>query len=136
LNVTPGMPRHLSAAAHLNAAAAADQMLNDVGDAMCERCGGFQSTKGDQMLLCDAPKGEGTCDKGYHMKCLRPALSTVPKGDWHCPQCCQETTPPAQEELELEVEGRLVVVTNDAEEADAWCDREVDLSTDSQVSAS
>ena len=111
-------------------------MLNDVGDAMCERCGGFQSTKGDQMLLCDAPKGEGTCDKGYHMKCLRPALSTVPKGDWHCPQCCQETTPPAQEELELEVEGRLVVVTNDAEEADAWCDREVDLSTDSQVSAS
>ncbi|XP_034233074.1 bromodomain adjacent to zinc finger domain protein 1A isoform X2 [Thrips palmi] len=35
----------------------------------------------DQMLLCDG------CNKGHHMYCLKPKLTSVPKGDWFCPTC-------------------------------------------------
>lgn len=33
------------------------------------------------MLLCDG------CDRGYHMHCLNPPLSNVPKADWYCVKC-------------------------------------------------
>jgi len=33
------------------------------------------------MLLCD------TCDVAYHMYCLQPVLTKVPKGDWDCLAC-------------------------------------------------
>eukprot|EP00960_Hanusia_phi_P045330 757169-Hanusia_phi.AAC.1 len=33
------------------------------------------------MLLCDE------CDRGWHMRCLRPPLKEVPEGDWSCPKC-------------------------------------------------
>ncbi|KAK3283157.1 hypothetical protein CYMTET_9141 [Cymbomonas tetramitiformis] len=33
------------------------------------------------MVLCD------TCNKGYHLWCLTPALSEVPEGEWLCPRC-------------------------------------------------
>jgi hypothetical protein len=33
------------------------------------------------MLLCDF------CERGYHMTCLDPPLTKVPKGDWACPSC-------------------------------------------------
>jgi hypothetical protein len=33
------------------------------------------------MLLCDG------CHCGWHMMCLRPALTVVPPGDWFCPEC-------------------------------------------------
>lgn len=39
----------------------------------------------DTMLLCDK------CYKGYHMSCLRPALTAIPEEDWFCPSC--EDTP-------------------------------------------
>ncbi|KAK3250403.1 hypothetical protein CYMTET_40214 [Cymbomonas tetramitiformis] len=45
----------------------------------CEVC-----SKADgeaEMLLCD------TCNKGYHLWCLTPALSEVPEGEWLCPRC-------------------------------------------------
>merc|ERR1719336_2749970 len=35
----------------------------------------------DKMLLCDS------CDKGYHMYCLKPKLKSIPEGDWFCPEC-------------------------------------------------
>lgn len=35
----------------------------------------------EQMLLCDL------CDRGHHMYCLKPALKTIPTGDWFCPDC-------------------------------------------------
>lgn len=31
----------------------------------------------DKMLLCDG------CDKGHHMYCLKPPISTIPDGDWY-----------------------------------------------------
>ncbi|XP_014255496.1 bromodomain adjacent to zinc finger domain protein 1A isoform X2 [Cimex lectularius] len=35
----------------------------------------------ENMLLCD------TCNKGHHLYCLKPKLTKVPAGDWHCPRC-------------------------------------------------
>jgi PHD and RING finger domain-containing protein 1 len=33
------------------------------------------------LLLCDS------CDLGYHLECLTPPLSRVPRGEWFCPDC-------------------------------------------------
>ena len=33
------------------------------------------------MLLCDQ------CQRGWHMACLTPPLSTLPRGEWICPRC-------------------------------------------------
>ncbi|XP_037550771.1 bromodomain adjacent to zinc finger domain protein 1A [Nematolebias whitei] len=35
----------------------------------------------DNMVLCDR------CDRGHHIRCLRPRLKSVPEGDWFCPDC-------------------------------------------------
>ncbi|KAK3240018.1 hypothetical protein CYMTET_50097 [Cymbomonas tetramitiformis] len=45
----------------------------------CEVC---RKTDGEaEMLLCD------TCNRGYHLWCLTPALDGVPEGEWLCPVC-------------------------------------------------
>ncbi|KAJ7380302.1 Bromodomain adjacent to zinc finger domain protein 1A [Desmophyllum pertusum] len=36
---------------------------------------------GTTLILCD------DCNLGYHLQCLRPALSKVPEGHWSCPAC-------------------------------------------------
>ena len=40
-----------------------------------------------EMLLCDWPLGGGlgTCDAGYHLKCLPTPLDAVPAGEFFCP---------------------------------------------------
>ncbi|KAG8262286.1 Bromodomain adjacent to zinc finger domain protein 1A [Homalodisca vitripennis] len=35
----------------------------------------------EKMLLCDG------CNKGHHMYCLKPKLTSVPQGNWYCPKC-------------------------------------------------
>ena len=52
---------------------------DDGGDTNCERC-----NLGDDepnLVLCD------DCPRGWHVYCLRPKLSHVPKGRWACPTC-------------------------------------------------
>lgn len=51
-------------------------------DVPCQVCQEKHSKRNNEMLLCDR------CDKGYHMRCLTPALTTVPAGKWYCPACC------------------------------------------------
>lgn len=46
---------------------------------MCEIC--LRGEDGLNMLLCDE------CNRGYHMYCLQPALTTIPKSQWFCPPC-------------------------------------------------
>nr|XP_049595811.1 bromodomain adjacent to zinc finger domain protein 1A isoform X3 [Syngnathus scovelli] len=48
-------------------------------NARCRVC----RRKGDAntMLLCDV------CDRGHHMRCLRPRLKSVPEGEWFCSDC-------------------------------------------------
>ncbi|XP_071850696.1 tyrosine-protein kinase BAZ1B-like isoform X2 [Apostichopus japonicus] len=48
-------------------------------NAKCKIC----RKKGDtsQILLCDE------CNQPFHLLCLRPALTSVPSGEWKCPSC-------------------------------------------------
>lgn len=48
----------------------------DDHDEICEVC-----EKGGDLLCCD------TCTLVFHLKCIRPKLSVVPKGHWSCPHC-------------------------------------------------
>ncbi|CAO1625603.1 unnamed protein product [Sympodiomycopsis kandeliae] len=50
---------------------------------MCEIC--LRGDGGTSMLLCDE------CDRGYHMYCLDPPLTSVPKSEWYCPPCLVST---------------------------------------------
>ena len=49
-------------------------------DTVCTVC--MRTTNAEGMLLCDK------CDKGWHMGCMRPPMTKIPKGDWLCPECC------------------------------------------------
>ena len=51
---------------------------DDEDDVKCQVC---NKPDAKSMLLCDV------CDKGYHMQCLSPPLSAIPRGDWKCPAC-------------------------------------------------
>lgn len=46
---------------------------------MCEIC--LRGDDGVSMLLCDE------CNRGYHMYCLDPPLTSIPKSEWYCPPC-------------------------------------------------
>ena len=48
----------------------------------CSICG--TSDNDDQLLFCD------DCDRGYHMYCLSPPLTTPPEGSWSCNICKEE----------------------------------------------
>ncbi|KAI4345110.1 hypothetical protein L6164_012270 [Bauhinia variegata] len=54
----------------------------DYSDAVCDQCGSGEQQ--DELLLCDK------CDKGFHMKCLRPIVVRIPIGSWLCPNCSGE----------------------------------------------
>ena len=45
------------------------------------------------MLECDG------CLRGFHMRCLRPALREVPAGEWRCADCCAGAPPRAPARL-------------------------------------
>ncbi|KAG0168879.1 hypothetical protein DFQ30_004217 [Apophysomyces sp. BC1015] len=49
------------------------------GGQACEIC--HNGDNEEQILLCDG------CDRGYHMNCLTPPLTAVPKTDWFCVKC-------------------------------------------------
>lgn len=46
---------------------------------VCEIC--KRNENDDALLLCDG------CNRGYHLYCLKPPLSSVPKTDWYCLHC-------------------------------------------------
>jgi chromodomain-helicase-DNA-binding protein 4 len=54
---------------------------NDIHNEECEVC----DQVGD-LLCCD------TCTLVFHLKCLRPKLATVPKGNWSCAHCIIEVS--------------------------------------------
>lgn len=51
----------------------------DYCNVSCEQC--RSGDRPDELLLCDK------CDKGFHMKCVRPIVVRVPIGSWLCPKC-------------------------------------------------
>ncbi|SNX84289.1 probable regulator Ustilago maydis 1 protein (Rum1) [Melanopsichium pennsylvanicum] len=66
-----GVSPHVEADPHVRTQAGEEQM--------CEIC--LRGEDGLNMLLCDE------CNRGYHMYCLQPALTSVPKSQWFCPPC-------------------------------------------------
>ncbi|KAL2638896.1 hypothetical protein AAZX31_06G144800 [Glycine max] len=48
-------------------------------DLLCDQCGSGELP--EELLLCDK------CDKGFHMKCVRPIVVRIPIGSWLCPNC-------------------------------------------------
>ena len=40
--------------------------------------------EGGHLLVCDS------CDLAYHTECLKPAIETVPEGEWNCDYCLDE----------------------------------------------
>ncbi|EOA20840.1 hypothetical protein CARUB_v10001176mg [Capsella rubella] len=51
-------------------------------DLACEKCGSGEGD--DELLLCDK------CNRGFHMKCLRPIVVRVPIGPWLCVDCSDQ----------------------------------------------
>ena len=51
-------------------------------DSLCAACNKPEgSGKAGRLLCCDL------CPRVYHLRCLDPPLSGVPRGDWHCQHC-------------------------------------------------
>lgn len=57
----------------------ADAGEDDGDEHACKKCN--KSDHPEWLLLCDK------CDAGWHCSCLRPALLSVPEGEWFCPPC-------------------------------------------------
>ncbi|KAJ1395411.1 Zinc finger, PHD-type [Sesbania bispinosa] len=54
----------------------------DYSGLTCDQC--RSGERAEELLLCDK------CDKGFHMKCLRPIVVRVPDGSWLCPKFLSE----------------------------------------------
>ena len=67
-------PRHTARAA-----------LASVQDIACQVC--HNRGRAASLLLCDG------CSRGYHLRCLEPALPAVPAGTWLCPSCIRAGQP-------------------------------------------
>ena len=52
--------------------------------AFCQLCHSGEDEV--SLLLCDG------CDKGYHMYCFKPAITSLPDGDWYCYECINKAT--------------------------------------------
>jgi len=51
----------------------------DLDEVVCDVC---QNPDGyDNMAICSG------CQRCFHLRCLMPPMSTVPTGDWFCPNC-------------------------------------------------
>ena len=94
-------PTAEEAAVAVAKAVAAPQVSTVDDSTLCKSCGGGESRTGNEILLCDG------CDAGYHIGCLSPPLTAVPKGSWFCPACDQgdEAEAAAAKAAEAEAEG-------------------------------
>lgn len=54
-------------------------VIDELAKYYCQKCGSGKYE--ETILICDG------CDLSFHMQCLMPPLSSVPKGEWRCPKC-------------------------------------------------
>ena len=62
--------------------------LGKVDNIACQAC--HRQSGAATLLLCDG------CGRGYHTRCLVPALPAVPVGDWFCVSCVPVGAAPVQ----------------------------------------
>ena len=55
------------------------QLAKPIADLPCSVCG--DPSREHLMVLCDG------CNGGWHLDCLSPPLSEIPRGQWFCPAC-------------------------------------------------
>jgi len=60
-----------------------------------------------QMLLCDI------CNAGWHMDCLLPPLTTIPRGLWKCPLCLPRHLLPQPATLHLHLPSPILDFDSD-----------------------
>jgi hypothetical protein len=70
----------------------AQAALDGVADVACQLC--HSRGREASLLLCDGC--HRSCDGCHHGRCLTPALTTVPDGQWFCPHCVPSDPPPTQ----------------------------------------
>ena len=58
-----------------------DDSDGDDHNEVCEVC-----EKGGDLLCCD------TCTLVFHLNCLRPKISSIPKGKWSCAHCIADVS--------------------------------------------
>ena len=68
--------------------ATSESALAAVSDIACQMC--HAQGRPASLLLCNR------CQRGYHLKCLAPALKSIPDGSWYCPTCAPTTAPTVQ----------------------------------------
>lgn len=81
---SPAVKKYKSLAEILAKARYAVVERDDYSDVLCDECGSGE--RPEELLLCDK------CDKGFHMKCVRPIVVRVPIGSWLCPKCSGDKT--------------------------------------------
>ncbi|KAI0355366.1 hypothetical protein OH77DRAFT_1479882 [Trametes cingulata] len=64
---------------NLGFAKVASQDSKSPSELHCEIC--LKKDQGEKMLICDG------CDCGFHMFCLDPPLTNIPRGQWFCHNC-------------------------------------------------
>ncbi|XP_014297529.1 bromodomain adjacent to zinc finger domain protein 1A isoform X3 [Microplitis demolitor] len=64
---------------HLNTLESSIAWSRSALNARCRIC--RKCRDAEHMLLCDG------CNKGHHLYCLKPKLTSVPEGDWFCTTC-------------------------------------------------
>ncbi|TMW58139.1 hypothetical protein Poli38472_011727 [Pythium oligandrum] len=70
---------------------------DDEEETACVVCNRSDNEK--SILLCD------NCDDEYHLYCLTPALTSVPRGDWFCPQCKPDNEPSEDAQADSVMDG-------------------------------
>lgn len=73
---------------HLNTLESSVAWGRSALNARCRICRKFGDA--ENMLLCDG------CNKGQHLYCLKPKLTSVPEDDWFCSTCKPRETKPKE----------------------------------------
>lgn len=62
-------------------------------DVVCQKCDSGTQTDSNVIVICGEEKEKNHgCNRGWHVKCLSPILTKIPKGDWFCKLCAKRGT--------------------------------------------